>query len=247
MRAIALKIIFLLASANFCHSSNAEGISLNQNPNKERSPLQYQIEAEEHRQRIVEYAYKLYPLLPKFQNYWIYLIEYLELHDLPKVMSLDQIKKTYPNYEHSVPIYYRLAKFFGRDKKDLNSLELEELEEAIRDLNHIEKIIKANFKSNLPQGIPDFEDIEIVLDFIDTTLFRRLELNISNQDFDYFLAEKRFYQYDKPHLGELARKALIYLEDFLMFKLGMRSELEYRRFQQRAFNLNIDCEAALVF
>ncbi len=181
-----------------------------------KQPEEWVRETLAHKSRIIQYANKLYPHLTELHDHWDYFIKYLELHDAPKVMSLDEILTTTPEYNHSEPISVRMAIFYGQDIKDMTPDQKENFIKTRDDLNHIERVLKEEFKQTLPSGTPDFSEIELVLDFIDTTIFRLEELNINPKEAHLYLAVDRFAQRNMLKAAKKASSVIDILQDYLL-------------------------------
>lgn len=110
---------------------------------------------------------------------------YLYLHDLPKIQGLAQLREHGYSSEHT--LCCRLGRFYGKNKSQLSSQELQNLEAAITDLNEIER----RQKDQLLRGILLYADeekrrefskfitwLERVIDVTDTELSRAEEMGI---------------------------------------------------------------------
>jgi len=90
-----------------------------------------------HRKRVAE----LSVLLPDqiFQNVGVenqrQFYEYLLIHDLPKVLSIEQLRVL--GYDDPRPIYERLADYYRQRLGDLSDVDQRKLKEVIRSLNQL--------------------------------------------------------------------------------------------------------------
>ncbi|MCB9025859.1 MAG: hypothetical protein H6625_06050 [Bdellovibrionaceae bacterium] len=170
----------------------------------EKNPEDWKQESQEHRMRLLEYAQELKPHLREFHSHWNFFIKYMRLHDLPKIMELDEIKAVYPEYNHPQTIYERMANFHGIDEKDMTPEMRKDFNWARKDLNGIEAFLKAQFQQTVPMDTPDFTQVEMALDYIDSTIFRREELNIKSHEYGYYLAVVRFNERGQPAMANKA-------------------------------------------
>ncbi len=120
------------------------------------------------------------------------VIEYLSLHDLPKILSLEELRKWDPEYTHSQSIATRLAPYFGEIPESLSSTDASKLDKAVKDLNDSEDRIKASFFLRHPEltfgRIQFLKHLERVSDVYDTYKYRRGELQLRYKSpIEYFL------------------------------------------------------------
>jgi len=130
-----------------------------------------------------------YPLLDAYMN----------LHDAPKIYSLEQLRRYgYPGSRSFVETF---APLYGRGSGEINSSALA----TIRDLNRVESQMKAEFFqaksiSSSVQGL--LEKLEEIADIVDTRTYRRGELQIDDPS---ATAEKFFRDQGKMEQAEIAR------------------------------------------
>lgn len=139
-----------------------------------------------HRARMRQYATYLYGRFPThFAPVTLeLLLEYLELHDLPKV---EKGLKPGENAQSAVPVAERLARYYGRNRSSLSEQEKRDLDETVESLNSTEKSIKEKFirKHNLSkEQVAKLEWLERILDVTDTGMHRKEEMGLTDAPYD---------------------------------------------------------------
>lgn len=237
MKGLTIKLVLTLLASNLWLPSITFA---------KKNPEPWRRESLEHKERLIEFSQYLRPYLPSLQLYWHYFIGYMELHDIPKVMSTSELKNIDPQYKHNKSIYARMSRFYGLNQEDMDFQQLQDFRATRDDLNRIENLIKTKYKNEIPESVPDFSKIELVLDFIDTTIFRGEELHISPSEYSYYLAEQRFYERDMPEHAELSRELLDILKPLIEKKLQTRTKLKKVLNSIHSSSLNSICQQMLL-
>lgn len=149
------------------------------------SEKEFRKETREHRMRVLDFAVQAVERFPKrfpklhtlSKDIRVHLVEtYMSLHDLPKMMSREQLEKF--GYTNDRSLLQRLRPVYGVNAKP----------EAVDELNNIEKIIKAYIMEKKLKEFPDhvaahWDDIMVEIqlaeraaDVADTKNFRTREL-----------------------------------------------------------------------
>lgn len=149
----------------------------------EIDPQAYLSEMHEHRNRIKLLATDL---IQDYQEFSILksdlVLDYLDLHDLPKLMKLRELKLF--SFKANSSIYKVLSKNYGHR---INLSENTELSLVILELNRIEEILKNDFfeinnvNSNKKELL---KWLEKIVDITDTGMHRQNEMGIINREFD---------------------------------------------------------------
>ncbi|MDB2425992.1 hypothetical protein N9W41_00440 [bacterium] len=107
--------------------------------------------------------------------------KYSLLHDLPKIMSLEDLREY--GYTHEKTILERLYEFHGRRKESLNPKERKIFDQTLEDMEFVEQFIKAEFFSGKLyfRIVSHLEIVELkakehLADTLDSSLSREKEL-----------------------------------------------------------------------
>lgn len=129
---------------------------------------------------------------------------YSQLHDLPKIMNLEQLRAY--GYTNERTILERLYEFYGLRDVTLSIDDQIKLEILIEDIDIIEKIRKNElfeenklFEDFTKLEFSQLKDTEHVIDVVDTGLARPDEVGK-----DAYLASDRFFKEGKYHMAVLA-------------------------------------------
>lgn len=149
---------------------------------------QYVNKAYQHINRVQYEMFVAYKEFPEyFSSLTPRLVEmYGALHDLPKVLSLEELRPWGYTLRYDIATY--LAYFYGKNIEDMPPAEEELFREVRRQLNEIEAKIKTQLFYGILKSInphyqvshikEQIEKLEMWADITDTRLYRREEINI---------------------------------------------------------------------
>jgi hypothetical protein len=104
------------------------------------------------------------------------IIDYTKFHDLPKLMTTEQLQPF--GYTHEKSIKERLLEFEGRHKDEMSVADRARLQEVIDDMNKVENQIKDEYLKGRRYSAIQMEQLkrsETISDIVDTGKFRAKE------------------------------------------------------------------------
>lgn len=141
----------------------------------------------DHRARVAQSGMILLKSFPYFFNNLPadLVVEYLALHDRPKIESLAELRLR--GYEGSISLAARLARFYNTNLNQLSPGIADILRADIAELNRLEELEKSEFfnRNKISQRqIQLLQWLEEIADYTDVGLHRREELSLKTERYD---------------------------------------------------------------